>query len=130
MPRLALLLSLLLLAALPAAAGAKVRKGPSGGAFYTAPRTQAGGVHGSLIWARKLTGQAALEGGAGNRLLLYRSRGLTGKATAVSGTLAVPKGRAPKGGWPLISWAHGTTGIADACAPSRGGGSGPPLLER
>jgi len=130
MPRLALLLSLLLLAALPAAAGAKVRKGPSGGAFYTAPRTQAGGVHGSLIWARKLTGQAALKGGAGNRLLLYRSRGLTGKATAVSGTLAVPKGRAPKGGWPLISWAHGTTGIADACAPSRGGGSGPPLLER
>ena len=48
----------------------------------------------------------------------------------MSGTLAVPKGRAPKGGWPLISWAHGTTGIADACAPSRGGGSGPALLGR
>jgi hypothetical protein len=33
MPRLALLLSLFVLAALPAAAGAKVRKGPSGRAF-------------------------------------------------------------------------------------------------
>ena len=38
MPRLALVLSLLLLAALPAAADAKVRKGPSGAAFYTPPQ--------------------------------------------------------------------------------------------
>ena len=56
--------------------------------------------------------------------------GVTGKRTVVSGTLAVPKGRPPRRGWPLISWAHGTTGIADRCAPSRGGGSGPPLLSR
>jgi dipeptidyl aminopeptidase/acylaminoacyl peptidase len=87
------------------------------------------GAHGSLIWSRRLSGKAALKGG-GNRLLLYRSSGVTGKRTAVSGTLAVPKGRAPKGGWPLISWAHGTTGIADRCAPSRGGDAAPPLLER
>ena len=130
MSRLALVLSLLMLAALPAAAGAKVRKGPAGAAFYTPPSKLVGGSHGSLIWTRKLTGNAALKGGAGNRLLLYRSTGISGKSTAVSGTLAVPKGRAPKGGWPLISWAHGTTGIADSCAPSRGGGAGPPLLDR
>ncbi len=130
MSRLALVLSLLLLAALPAAADAKVRKGPSGAAFYTPPSALVGGSHGSLIWARKLTGKAALKGGAGNRLLLYRSKGVNGKSTAVSGTLAIPKGHAPKGGWPLISWAHGTTGIADACAPSRSGGSGPALLGR
>ena len=55
---------------------------------------------------------------------------MTGASTAVSGTLAVPKGRAPKGGWPVISWAHGTTGIADQCAPSRGGGAGPSMLGR
>ena len=48
----------------------------------------------------------------------------------MSGTLAIPKGHAPKGGWPVISWAHGTTGVADACAPSRSGGSGPALLGR
>jgi Secretory lipase len=130
MPRLALVLSLLLVAALPAAAGAKVRKGPSGAAFYTPPRTLVGGSHGSLIWARTLTGKATMKGGAGNRLLLYRSTGVNGKSTAVTGTLAIPKGHAPKGGWPLISWAHGTTGIADKCAPSRGGGSGPALLGR
>jgi pimeloyl-ACP methyl ester carboxylesterase len=31
----------------------------------------------------------------------------------------VPRGKAPKRGWPVISWAHGTTGVADVCAPSR-----------
>ena len=130
MLRRLLVLSLLLLATLPAAADAKVRKGPSGAAFYTPPKGLVKGAHGSPIWARRLTGSAALPGGRRNRLLLYRSTGITGSSTAVSGTLAVPKGRPPKGGWPLVSWAHGTTGIADRCAPSRGGGSGPPLLER
>jgi pimeloyl-ACP methyl ester carboxylesterase len=118
MSRLALLLSLLLLAALPASAAAKVRKGPAGAAFYTPPSGSLKGGHGSLIWAR------------GSRVL-YRSTGVDGKRVAVSGTLAVPKGRPPKGGWPLVSWAHGTTGIADRCAPSRGGvGDGPELLDR
>jgi pimeloyl-ACP methyl ester carboxylesterase len=141
MSRLALLLlSLLLLAALPAAAdAAKVRKGPSGTAFYKPPSPIPGKGHGGLIWARKLTGTAALKGGAGNRLVLYRSTGVEGKTVAVSGTVSVPKGRAPKGGWPVISWGHGTTGIADVCAPSRDSSSNPahglidyayPLLQR
>lgn len=38
----------------------------------------------------------------------------------VSGSVSVPDGQAPEGGWPVISWAHGTTGVADACAPSTG----------
>jgi pimeloyl-ACP methyl ester carboxylesterase len=140
MSRLALLLSLLLLAALPAAAdAAKVRKGPSGSAFYKPPSPLPGKGHGGLIWARKLTGTAALKGGAGNRLVLYRSTGIAGKAVAVSGTVSIPKGKAPKGGWPVITWGHGTTGIADACAPSRDSASNPahttisyayPLLQR
>lgn len=36
----------------------------------------------------------------------------------VSGTLYLPKGSPPAGGWPLVAWAHGTLGIADICAPS------------
>jgi pimeloyl-ACP methyl ester carboxylesterase len=45
-------------------------------------------------------------------------------------------GRAPKGGWPVITYAHGTTGSADACAPTRGYDAGTlvsyayPLLKR
>lgn len=30
-----------------------------------------------------------------------------------------PKGIAPVGGWPVVVWAHGTTGAADQCAPSK-----------
>jgi acetyl esterase/lipase len=36
----------------------------------------------------------------------------------VSGAYFVPKGTPPDAGWPLVAWAHGTTGIADVCAPS------------
>ncbi|ESQ90495.1 hypothetical protein ABENE_12295 [Asticcacaulis benevestitus DSM 16100 = ATCC BAA-896] len=39
-------------------------------------------------------------------------------ATTVSGIVFFPKGEIPKAGWPIIAWAHGTTGIADVCAPS------------
>src|SRR3954447_9098188 len=135
MPKLALVVALLLLAALPATAAAKVRKGPAGTAFYTPPKPIPGTGHGGLIWARRQTGAAALKGGASNRLILYRSTGVSGKPVAVSGAVAVPKGKAPKGGWPVVSWAHGTTGIADSCAPSRDGSNtlssyAYPLLQR
>lgn len=36
----------------------------------------------------------------------------------VSGTLYLPTGEPPRGGWPLVAWAHGTLGVADSCAPS------------
>src|SRR3954447_9117769 len=117
MPKLALVLALLLAAALPASAAAKVRKGPGGTAFYTPPSPIPGKGHGGLIWARRLTGAPALRGGAGSRLLLYRSVGARGKAVAVSGVLTIPKGKAPKGGWPVVTYANGTTGIATSAPP-------------
>jgi pimeloyl-ACP methyl ester carboxylesterase len=107
-----------LLAAAPAGA-ATIRKGPAGLKFYTPPSPLPGAKHGDVIWARKLTGQPALKSAGSNQLVLYRSTGLDGRPIAVSGTVSLPKGKAPKGGWPVITWAHGTTGIADQCAPSR-----------
>ncbi|MFI1694000.1 alpha/beta fold hydrolase [Streptomyces sp. NPDC020794] len=38
---------------------------------------------------------------------------------AVTGFLLVPRGAAPRGGWPVISWGHGATGVGPVCAPSR-----------
>lgn len=114
-------LSLIILAVAPAASAAgssKVRKGPSGTRFYTPPKTLPGKTHGDVIWARRLTGPAALKN-ASNTLVLYRSIGVEGTPVAVSGTVSVPKGKTPKRGWPVITYAHGTTGIADQCAPSR-----------
>jgi pimeloyl-ACP methyl ester carboxylesterase len=104
------------LIAVPASAAPK--KGPGGAAFYKPPK-HLKGKHGGLIWVRKQTGNDTLKG-ARNELLLYRSKDLGGKVTAVSGSVAIPKGKAPKGGWPIITYAHGTTGAADACAPTKG----------
>jgi fermentation-respiration switch protein FrsA (DUF1100 family) len=120
MRRACLLLTLLLAAAILAApASADVRKGPRGAAFYKPP-THLKGKHGALIWARRQTGPDALKGASKDQLLLYRSTSVNGAKIAVSGSLALPKGKAPKAGWPVVTYAHGTTGSADSCAPSRG----------
>jgi dienelactone hydrolase len=132
-------LATLLLVTPAAAEAAPVPTGPAGVAFYTAPKKLPGKRHGDLIRARRLKGPPVLAGAARNELLLYRSTGVTGKAVAVSGTVAIPKGGAPKGGWPVVTYAHGTTGIGDACAPTRDAASAAvhpfnayayPLLER
>ena len=122
----------------PSAAAPQVPPGPPGVAFYRPPAPLPGSRHGDLIRARRLGGAAALPG-ARNSLVLYRSRGVRGGPVAVSGTVAVPRGRAPRRGWPVVTYAHGTVGAADACAPSRDtglglvhllNGSALPLLER
>lgn len=35
-----------------------------------------------------------------------------------TGAVFIPKSQAPKNGWPVIVWNHGTVGIAPTCAPS------------
>ena len=50
--------------------------------------------------------------------ITYRSKSLAGRDVVVSGALLTPKGQAPEGGWPVVSWAHGSSGIIDQCAPS------------
>ncbi|WP_193045507.1 alpha/beta hydrolase family protein [Mycolicibacterium baixiangningiae] len=72
---------------------------------------------GQLLTARPLTTTAALPS-ADTRLITYVSDDSHGQPIVVSGTVAVPKSPPPDGGWPVISWAHGTTGYADTCAPS------------
>ena len=97
------------------------RAAPDGLAFYAPPAPLAAGPAGRVIWSRPLTGAAALPGAAENLLVLYHSRTLAGQDTAVTGTVSIPPGQPPADGWPVLSWAHGTTGVADICAPSRDG---------
>src|SRR3954462_7505330 len=97
-----------------------VKKGSKGLAFYKPPK----GLpkqHGTLIWARKAGGLAPLSNAKYTQLVLYSSRTPQGAKDAISGSVSVPRGKPPKGGWPVITWAHGTTGVADICAPSRDG---------
>jgi pimeloyl-ACP methyl ester carboxylesterase len=97
---------------------AKVAKGPKGLAFYKPPKDLPK-QHGTLIWARKAGGLVPLANARYTKLVLYSSRTPQGAKDAISGSVSVPKGKPPKGGWPVITWAHGTTGVADVCAPSR-----------
>ncbi|RZQ63292.1 lipase family protein [Amycolatopsis suaedae] len=50
--------------------------------------------------------------------LMYRSTSATGKANAVVGTLLVPPIPWTSGPRPLVTYAVGTHGIGDSCAPS------------
>lgn len=75
---------------------------------------------GTLLSRQPLTGDAALGSAERSAQVTYLTQGPRGDAVVVSGSVSVPTGAAPEGGWPVISWAHGTTGVADACAPSTG----------
>ncbi len=50
--------------------------------------------------------------------VMYTSTDLEDQAIPVTGTIIVPSGPAPKGGYPVLTAAHGTAGMADECAPS------------
>ncbi len=50
--------------------------------------------------------------------VLYTSTTVDDKPTPVTGLVFVPKTPAPAGGYPVVSWGHGTNGMADTCAPS------------
>ncbi|WP_430331209.1 lipase family protein [Rhodococcus sp. ACT016] len=56
---------------------------------------------------------------AGHRILYRSTSGIDGHGTEVSGTVFVPPGQAPPGGWPIVTVGHPTTGLLDECAPSR-----------
>ena len=80
---------------------------------------------GTLLREEPLPAELALAATAAAKRILYTSTdGVDGKTpVVVSGAYFAPKGMPPKGGWPLIAWAHGTVGIADVCAPSWAGRS-------
>ena len=75
---------------------------------------------GSLIEAETIPDiDTAIPMGTTSARVLYRSTsGLDGSATEVSGAVFIPRGRPPSGGWPVIAYAHGTTGLNVECGPS------------
>ena len=75
---------------------------------------------GVLLRQENLNAKQSVPGAGRNIRLLYTSTdGIDGSTRIpVSGSLFLPKGPPPAGGWPLIAWTHGTVGIADICAPS------------
>jgi dipeptidyl aminopeptidase/acylaminoacyl peptidase len=50
--------------------------------------------------------------------VMYVSSTVDGRPTPVTGLVIVPRRAAPAGGYPMVTWGHGTNGMADKCAPS------------
>lgn len=94
-------------------------------AFYQPPQPLPSAAHGTVIRTIALRDAAALPSAARNLAVLYHSRSIEGRDIVVSGTIAIPRGTAPAGGWPVTTWTHGTTGIGPACTPSRDTVTGP-----
>lgn len=83
--------------------------------LYAAPPTVTG-PPGTVLRRQRIT----TDTGPGTSWrIMYASTDRNGAPIPVTGTVRVPDGDRPDGGWPLVTWAHGTTGSADACAPSR-----------
>lgn len=58
----------------------------------------------------------------GNALrITYWTQGPQGAPSLSSGAIFLPSTPPPAGGYPVLSWAHGTVGIGDQCAPTRHG---------
>ena len=70
---------------------------------------------GTLLASQSITYQA-LPNSAWR--IAYSSLSPDGHPITVTGLVILPLGQPPTGGWPVVSWAHSTTGIADQCAPS------------
>lgn len=92
---------------------------PRGNEFYDPPAPLPGKKHGDVIWSLPLAKKDGLKAQGAGRKLLYRSESVNGDPVAVSGFVMTPKGEAPKGGWPIVSFGHGSVGIPDKCAPSK-----------
>ncbi len=97
--------------------------GTSSGTTAAAPTTPApqGDERGAVVSDVMLgqVDQRVTSLGATAHRISYRSTsGIDGNGVDVTGTVFVPGGLPPAGGWPVVSVAHGTTGVTDECAPS------------
>jgi pimeloyl-ACP methyl ester carboxylesterase len=94
--------------------------------FYAVPDPLPRGRHGTLIRYQRVD-DPPVVGGTRTRIM-YLSETVAGDPVAVTGTVVVPDGSAPPGGRDVVSVAHGTTGIADGCTPSKNLDTGENLL--
>lgn len=75
---------------------------------------------GILLKEEAMPEQVEIDAAREGRRMLYTSTDVRWQSgqIPVSGTFYLPVGKPPVRGWPVMAWAHGTLGIADACAPS------------
>ncbi|HLF41389.1 MAG TPA: lipase family protein, partial [Acidimicrobiia bacterium] len=106
----------------PVAGGADDIPPPAQDAFYQAPSPLPAGEPGTIIRSRPVTVRSGFAGVDYQPVLawqvLYRSTSALGEPVAVSGTVIVPDRPWGDGPRPLVTYAVGTHGLGDQCAPS------------
>ncbi len=113
----AVLMFLLVIAQLPPWSRAAGGAPP---AFYDVPADIGRYPTGALVKAERARDLAGPLDGLRATRIMYRSTGVDGQPIGMTGIVFAPGGQsAPPGGWPVVSYAHGTTGVGDGCAPSK-----------
>jgi len=114
---LALALVVVLAGTTGASTTAKKTPAPKGlPSFYAVPASLAKAEPGALLKSQKV--KAPDADGTVYRVMYASTSLIDDSPVAVTGLIVVPDGPAPKGGFPVVSWAHGTNGMADECAVS------------
>jgi alpha-beta hydrolase superfamily lysophospholipase len=85
--------------------------------FYRPPTAGTTAKPGTLVRVEPAT-DFALPPGIRATRILYHTRTARSEDALTSGVVLVPYGQPPKDGWPLLAWSHGTSGVANNCAPS------------
>lgn len=83
--------------------------------------TYTDGEPGSLVDSSRFTTadmRIGKLGGESHRITYRSTSGIDGSPTIVTGTVFTPPGPAPEGGWNIVAYGHGTTGVLEDCAPS------------
>lgn len=90
---------------------------PDGDLYYPDADAVAAAKPGELLQALEIKAPT----GTRAWFVVYGSTGLDNKPVAVSGLVLAPEAAPDSGGHVVVAWAHGTTGVADLCAPSKTG---------
>lgn len=88
---------------------------PKLSSFYDVTNWQRG-TPGELVKAEPVSGAPP---GIKLYRIMYQSTDLQGHSIPVTGLFAAPAAPAPAGGYPLVSFAHGTTGVGRMCGMSQ-----------
>jgi pimeloyl-ACP methyl ester carboxylesterase len=104
-----------------------VKKTPADDTFYTTPDPLPGDSYGEPIYLRPLENTFSAPQGGESWLVLYRSEPAgpspTRTPVATSGIIVLPDSSKHPVPYPLVSWCHGTVGVANRVAPSRDDGN-------
>lgn len=79
---------------------------------------------GALLAEQPVTAAVLPVGAADTSAVIrYSTLRIATEAGESTGSVFLPQGAPPAGGWPVVSYAHGNVGIDDECAPSVTGSS-------